>query len=406
MLHDRNPLFVKLSDGGIAQRLHRQDSQQAPPAARVQARREPASAERPLSIVGMDKQADPRHHRTGRRAPVGASLCARSTRARFRRCPPHPPSSPSWSAGSTARPALSTERSSRDPSDDRAHLLPPTASPARHVLWALIGFFGVIFAVNGDLRLCRRGDLQRRRYIRSLPQGPGLQCHAQGGGTAGRARLADRDRLRRQDGPARAELRRQRAARADHGARHQCHAQPAGDRQGRPAVAMVETAPGVYAAHRQPRSRALGAFASASRKAGADATGRPIGSSGACSSPKRHDRAHRRGPPHANGKGRKPSRGAGHADARRREHALRRLPALSRAGCAQGARRADGARLLGGQAGHHRLRSRPRRRRRPHRRAASGRLRGGGDRSRQAEPRRCAAKLSAAPRRAWRALPP
>ena len=43
--------------------------------------------------------------------------------------------------------ASSTERSSRDPSDDRAHLS-ANGIAGRHVLWGLIGFFGVIFAVN------------------------------------------------------------------------------------------------------------------------------------------------------------------------------------------------------------------------------------------------------------------
>ena len=55
---------------------------------------------------------------------------------------------------------------------------------------------------------------------------------------------------------------------------------------------MVETTPGVYAGtvSLAPGLRVLSV---ASHKGGA-ATGRPIGSSGACSSPKRHDRAHRR----------------------------------------------------------------------------------------------------------------
>ena len=65
----------------------------------------------------------------------------------------------------------------------------------RHVLWGLIGFFGVIFAVNAIFVYAAEETFSGGEYVRSLPQGSGLQCHAQGGGTAGRARLADRYRL-------------------------------------------------------------------------------------------------------------------------------------------------------------------------------------------------------------------
>ena len=116
---------------------------------------------------------------------------SRSTRARFRRSAG---ASTDFSFVVTDRrhAAPSTARSSRDPSDDgrAGHA---EGIEGRHVLLALIALLRRDVRRQRHLRLCRDDDLQRRRHLRSLPQGPELQRRrSQRRRAAGRAGLADR----------------------------------------------------------------------------------------------------------------------------------------------------------------------------------------------------------------------
>ena len=227
MLHDRNPLYVKLSDGGIAQRLHGQDSQQALQPRSFSLGVSAAQPERTLSIVG---------HGAGRpirvitvpadelqSVRVYVTLDKSAVQPRFRR---HPPSSPLWSA---AIDGTTSAQHANDLPGTRAMTARTAALDQRHrragtSCGGSSAFFGVIFAVNGDLRLCRRWrpsaaaihPIPTARACTTTPRSAASERQAERGWQTDIAYDAKTGRL--------ALSFVDKTALADHGAQHQCHA--------------------------------------------------------------------------------------------------------------------------------------------------------------------------------------
>ena len=102
VLHDRNPLYVQLSDGGIRNgyTIKMLNKAYAPRDFRLAAKGLPGAR---AGRGRARERADPVDHGSGRRASVDPSLCRRSTSKRTRRFPPRAPRSPSWSLPTTAR---------------------------------------------------------------------------------------------------------------------------------------------------------------------------------------------------------------------------------------------------------------------------------------------------------------
>ena len=197
VLHDRNPLYVKLSDGGLRNGYTVKILNKV---------YQPRAFKLGVSgLAGRDGQ----HRRSGAARPIPSSpsrptsssrsrvyvtldkAAVRALPDRIHRVPLR------GHAGSTGTTSAQHESDlPGSPSDDRAHLARRTASQGRHVLWGSVGFLrrdassSTAIFVYVAAATFSGGDT-------SDPYRKGLDYNAtlSGGGAAGRARLADRDRL-------------------------------------------------------------------------------------------------------------------------------------------------------------------------------------------------------------------
>ena len=97
MLHDRNPLYVQLSDGGMRNGYTVKILNKLLPAALLQPRAWHGLPGAALSIVGHEQESRPGRDRAPDELQVAPPLCHARQERRRRASRRRPPSSPSWS---------------------------------------------------------------------------------------------------------------------------------------------------------------------------------------------------------------------------------------------------------------------------------------------------------------------